>query len=103
MASRRDFLAGAATLLATPAFAHSWYDPFCCNGNDCQPAPEGSVRAGKGGYTVTLPLGSHPMITADFRAVVPYRDSKPSGDNEYHICIFPKDTLRCLYVPSGGV
>ena len=105
---RRYFLAGAATLLATTACAHSApsgmaYDPYCCNGQDCRPAPDGSVRAVKGGWAVTLNPGDHPMVTKPFRAVLPHGEAKPSEDAEFHVCIWPRDTLRCLYVPQGGV
>lgn len=100
---RRSFLAGALALAATSPRAHQWYDPFCCNGKDCRRAPEGSVRAVRGGYAVALDPGQHPMVTVPLRVVVPYAEAKPSGDGDYHICVFPADTLRCLYVPPGGV
>lgn len=105
---RRTFLAGAATLLATQSRAHTApsgmvYDPYCCNGNDCRPAPEGAVRGVKGGWAVTLNPGDHPMITKPLRAFMAHADTKPSEDGAFHICVWPQDTLRCLYVVQGGV
>lgn len=77
-------------LIAGQAAAHSWYDPWCCNGEDCKPVEDPSeVRA--------LPDGYH------FRQwVIPYKDAKVSGDSGYHWCELPKGTMRCFYAPPGG-
>jgi len=104
---RRVFLAGAATLLATAARGHSSpggmeYDAYCCNGKDCHPIDARHVRAARGGFVVTLNVGDHPMVTKPLRVMVAYPDARPATDGEYHACVFPADTLRCLYVPAGG-
>lgn len=81
--------------LMSRALAHSWYDPDCCSGNDCDEMDPDYVTAGPTGYSV------------DFRGkvyAVPYGDSriKASQDRQYHACEFPKGTLRCFYTPGGA-
>jgi len=74
------------------ANAHSFYDPWCCNENDCKELEDGEVQALADGY--------------HYRSwVVPYNSEKirPSGNNAYHACEYPTGTLRCFYVPPGGV
>lgn len=90
---KAPLLAGALMLACIPAFGHSWYDPYCCNSSDCKPISPDDVLAGPDGYTV---LGKYK---------VPYLDKsiKPSQDADYHACEFPAGTLRCFYVPGGGV
>ena len=100
---RRGFLAGALVLAATAARGHSFYDPLCCNGQDCAPVPDGAVRATRAGWAVTLRPGDHPEITKPLSAVVPFAEARPAEDGRFHVCIWPRDTLRCLYVPPGGV
>lgn len=88
---RLAFLAGL--VLSGAAFAHSFYDPYCCNDRDCRRiSPDDVVETSKG-YRV---LG---------RYFVPYLDKaiKPSQDADYHACEYPEGTLRCFYVPGGGV
>ena len=100
---RRLFLSGAATLAATAARGHSWYDWECCAGNDCAPIPGSAVRATRGGYAVTIQPGEHPLVKD--RAVtgfVAYADARPSGDGDFHACIVG-GALKCLYQPPGGV
>ena len=100
---RRTVLAGALALLAEQARAHSWYDPFCCNGKDCQPVPDGAVVATRNGWFVRLMPGDHPEVTKPVSELVPFKDAKPSEDGAFHVCIFPKNVVRCLYTPPGGV
>jgi hypothetical protein len=89
----RHILAVALCLAGTPAGAHSWYDPYCCNDNDCQPLKPADVVEGRNGYT----------IKGEF--FIPYRDKsiKPSQDPDFHWCEYPKGVVRCFYVPGGGV
>ena len=103
MLTRRSILTGGALLCASPALSHSFFDPWCCNGKDCQPVPEGAVRAVNGGWSVRLDPGQHSMVTKHFRAFVPHGETKPSEDGEFYVCVYPQDTMRCLYVPQGGV
>lgn len=101
---RLALVAGALALLAAGACAHDWYDPWCCNGKDCVPIPDGTVHPSRGGYRVKLCPGDHPGITGDcLFQTVRHSETRPSQDGRYHACIFPTNTLRCLYAPLGGV
>lgn len=103
-----------AILIATsiPASAHEaplgWaYETFCCNGNgqhgDCAPVPTSSVKAVDGGYEITLRPGDHPMITSPHTFFKAERETRLSGDEHYHVCLWPSQhNLRCLYVPPFG-
>lgn len=100
---RRLFLAGAATLLATAACAHSWYDLACCAGNDCAPIPGSAIRANRAGYNVTIRPGEHPLVKdKPVTGFVLYADARPSQDSDFHACIVGGE-LKCLYAPQGGV
>lgn len=76
------------------ATAHSWYDPECCSGQDCQPvATEDVVETEKGWKH--LPTG-----TEFTREMV-----KPSRDRHFHVCIgnseWNKGLPYCIYVVQG--
>lgn len=90
-----------------PARAHSWYDPACCSGQDCAPAPVGSVVATRNGWAVHIEPGEHPMLgDMSFDDVVPYGSDgiHESQDDQFHICISggPDPRLLCLYIPQGA-
>jgi hypothetical protein len=83
----------ATGALAARAFAHNWYDPWCCNLRDCGPVPEGtSVLQDEDGAWVTFP-GQAPrrFERASYR---------PSQDRRVHTCIYQEQN-RCLYLPMG--
>ena len=83
----------ALACLWAPAEAHSWYDSYCCNENDCQPLAPSDVTEGPKGYTIK---GEH---------FVPYNDKviRSSQDGQYHWCEYPKGVVRCFYKPEPGV
>lgn len=98
-------------LASLPLFAHSWYDPACCGGNDCAPIPSITVTAGTDGWHVRLGPGDHPMVTRGVvDAVVPYDEALPSRDGAFHACVRDQsspsnvmaDPIICLYVPDLG-
>lgn len=92
-------------LLSLPslALAHSWYDWECCHNNDCAPVRAETVRAGKGGYTVTLQPGEHPLVkAAPLSGFVAYPEARHSQDGRYHVCVVA-GAIKCLYTPPGGV
>lgn len=70
------------------------YDPFCCNLNDCRQLSDGDVEETDGGWVIK-----------SMGVTVPYKHNelRISGDNHYHVCELPKGTVRCFYVPPGGV
>ena len=93
----RTLLAAALALAwVQVAMAHSWYDHDCCSDNDCKPIEAEDVKTLPDGYEVTF---------AGRVFQVPYDDPriKRSKDLGYHACEYPKEELRCLYVPDGGV
>lgn len=96
-------------LAVLPAFAHSWYDPSCCSGQDCAPIPSIAVTAGEGGWRVRLRVGDHPLVTGPIDVTVPYDEALPSQDGAFHACIRDQTPgweyvtpIICLYVPDTG-
>jgi hypothetical protein len=87
-----------------PVGAHSWYDTYCCNTKDCAPVVASTVVVTPDGWRVTLGPGDHPLVTKPIMALVPFTSSKirRSQDSDFHVCVFPADTVRCLYVPDFG-
>jgi hypothetical protein len=78
-------------MTATAALTHSWYDPDCCGGNDCEPV---KVQVDNDGNFVVLKNGQKWRIDKP-------RSVRPSKDDNYHVCIF-LNQVWCLYVPTGG-
>lgn len=111
LAARIGIFISILALAALPLFAHSWYDPACCGGNDCAPIPSITVSAGPDGWHVRLGPGDHPMVTRGVvDAVVPYDEALPSQDGAFHACVRDQsspsnvmaDPIICLYVPDVG-
>lgn len=70
----------AMVLLASPAYAHSWYAKECCDNRDCAPILE-KHRNGAGDWVVTTKIGT---TTFSSKIVI-----KPSQDEEDHACMIP--------------
>lgn len=94
---------------ADPSWAHSWFDPWCCNDRDCQPIPDSAVKITPQGYVITLQPGDHPMLAKETRPhtyTVPYAKARVSLDPEqkFFACIYPDpSSMRCFYAkPSGS-
>jgi hypothetical protein len=89
---------------ATQALSHGWYDPYCCNDQDCAPIAPQHVAATEGGWLVTLGPGDHPMVKEPRTFLVPYADARPSGDDAFHACIvlWRPGEMRCFYAPPMG-
>lgn len=111
LAARIALVLSILALAALPLFAHSWYDPACCGGQDCAPIPSITVTAGPDGWHVRLGPGDHPMVTRGvLDAVVPYDEALPSQDGAFHACVRDQsspsnvmaDPIICLYVPDIG-
>ena len=113
MKAEAVFLSLAIVACSQPLIAHAhqapsgWeYDLACCHNRDCAPIRASAVRAGPDGLTITVRGGTHMMVPAGetFTETVPYRDPrvKPSGDDDWHVCIIA-GRIRCLYQPPGGV
>lgn len=103
--TRRSLLAGSLVFAsATVSRAHDFYDPFCCNDKDCQPVPDGAVTIVPGqGYRIVLDRLDHPMVTKPFDKIIPFSAARISGDDRDHMCVYPKDIARCLYVRPRGM
>lgn len=93
------FIFLAALLLAldapvSPAGAHSWYDPDCCSGQDCEPVSAVTFVASDPQSApvmiVTTSLGTKPLTS---RTKV-----RQSQDSRMHACIY-RGELLCLYLP----
>lgn len=94
-------------LLPTTAFAHDFYDAFCCNGNqhngDCQAISSKLVEITKDGYKITAGKGDHRLITKPHVYFSPTNKARQSPDGDYHMCLYPtENTLRCFYAPDFG-
>lgn len=95
-------------VLAKPALAHSWYEPFpCCSGFDCKPVPNGTVIGGPSGWSVKPPGATRttlvPYGDARVRAILPAAPIEDRG--VFHVCTRggePDGDVLCVYVPDGG-
>jgi hypothetical protein len=85
------------TLAIPVLLAHSWYEPECCSGQDCDPLTrESSVISVRGGYQVTVRPGAPTVFFSQDKV-------RPSRDGLYHACIsLSAGTPICLYVPYGA-
>lgn len=109
-------------MLATTAWAHSWYslkyDPVlrnsCCGGHDCamwaiQP---GEIAAEADGVRIRLSLERtrtiNPYSTRPLDTVVVWDRVQPSEDGNWHLCIpalergAPFWGVYCLFMPANG-
>jgi hypothetical protein len=86
-----------AAMPAGPARSHSWYDPDCCSGHDCEPVSAVTYVASDPGtvpvMVVTTSLGTKP--------VTPMTRIRESKDSRMHGCIY-QGALLCLYMPPGN-
>jgi hypothetical protein len=82
--------------LAGSAQAHSWYDPECCNTQDCRPVETEDVVEIENGVWKYLPTGQ------EFRG----KQIRPSRDNHFHVCIgnqpWNDGRAYCIYILSGS-
>lgn len=110
----RKFFFGALTvailIVAMTEFvkAHEFYDPWCCNGNDCKPY-YGEVQTTPKGYYLPEFDTLIPYKAAD--GTSGYAEDKgtrykvPDDAAQYHICVMPWEPtkVRCFYAKPGGV
>lgn len=113
----RDFLAMfavvgllALVLTVVPLRAHDFYDPWCCNGEDCKPYH---------GVVETRPDG---FYLPEFDVTIPYKDARgtmeyaetagtrydvppDAAGTQYYACIMPWEPtkVRCFGARPGGV
>jgi hypothetical protein len=87
---------GAALPHVRPAYAHSWYPPRCCTGQDCKKVdridrlPDGGMIMYFGTFDVQVPAGFRQM---------------PSQDADAHVCVYRNSigrlVPRCVFMPAG--
>lgn len=92
---------------AHQARTHWTYPPACCNGSDvggdCESIPSRTVRKDRYGFTVILHPGDHHLVTTEHRFLIPYGSELPSGDSEFHICLYPNQYhVNCFFAPPEG-
>lgn len=95
--------------VASMVLAHDFYEPWCCNGQDCKPytkevreTPEGYFLPD---YNVTIPY-KDANGTRDYAHNTGTRYSVPNDQGaQYHACILPSNptVIRCFYAKPGGV
>lgn len=83
------------------------YPPACCrgdhNGGECRRIPPSRVIEGQSGYTIRLFPGDFPDVTRQHTFLVPYGDALPSGDRDFHVCLYPsEDHVNCFFAPPPG-
>jgi hypothetical protein len=101
------------TLLAHTGEAHravgGWtYPPACCKSSDvgghCEAIPSTNVKRTAQGFLIFIRPADHHLATRYHSFFVPYGDELPSGDENYHICLYPtEDYLTCFFAPPDAV
>lgn len=96
----------ALLLMTSVVAAHEWYDPICCNKNDCGPAKGAKVKWE--GNKLIVPRGAW-MVGLDgkprqvlFERAFNAKDVKDSMDGQVHICVTNGGYARCVYYGVGG-
>lgn len=113
--------AGMIAAMCSKAKAHTapsgWEYPLsCCSGVDCAEVSGATIKEGPDAITVTLAIGSHPMVQHwPVTFTVPYGDSriKDSPDGVWHVCVSRQNPqlsaammggqLLCLFQPPKGL
>lgn len=117
----RAMLVAVLCLLASPAFAHSWYsqrrDPIyntttCCGGLDCRELPSHAISiTPNGDLRVTLTLEEarfiNPGRMEPFDEIIPFERIQTSEDGSPHICLMRLKTddrqgFYCIFLPPTG-
>lgn len=98
---KRAALLLAAHLVASPVAAHDWYERECCDTRDCAPVPTATIQWTEQGWVIEVPAGGHPMLRRSRRYLVPDRQTRPSRDGGWHLCI-AAGVLLCTYRPQAG-
>lgn len=91
-------LVGANLLLSQSAWAHDWYPPYCCSGEDCKPIAGKDVW-----FDDKMSLWMFNMNGSTW-AVPPeaiHDDSENPGMGAHGCVLWGK--VRCFWKPKGGV
>ncbi len=80
-----------------PAHAHSWYEPACCSGRDCEPITFDSVQETADGWWVSYQSKQgFPVVAFTKRGM-----ERHSQDGQFHGCA-TRTRFLCLYVPVNS-
>ena len=80
-------------IYVTHAQAHSWFDPWCCNGQDCKKVDAEEI--------IHNPDGSISWRHCTWQQ----SQIRPSQTGDYFVCLFPHPSstspggCRCVYQP----
>lgn len=97
----------AAIALVPLLMAHSWYEPECCNKDDCKPVKLMSVKRGVYSWRSWRKPEHILHIHIDDKRV------RPSLDGQFHACEAPYADasqktgpspvkIHCVYIGAGG-
>jgi hypothetical protein len=100
-------MALAPALYAHKAPSGFEYPASCCSGDksigDCQMISAKVVRETRHGYAVVLLPGDHRLVTRRQSFRIPYGQQINSPDGNYHICLYPSETVVfCFFAPQGS-
>lgn len=71
---------------------------------DCHRLPGSHVKKGRNGFSVLVHPGEHPAVTKQQQFLIPYGSELPSGDGDFHICLYPtQDHVNCFFAPPDDV
>lgn len=95
--------------LHTPAAGHSWYDKFCCSGEDCFPVVAKPWKDGDADV-FRLKNGMEVKVyPSDWRWLNKAGRVRPSRDDSFHVCVresrfahIVQHDVRCIYMPAGS-
>lgn len=71
-----------------------WYDPSCCNLQDCRPVEN------QRDIQPMILLHEPVLRYKPTGSVFPKRLWKVSKDERYHVCIYSDGTPICIYIPA---
>lgn len=91
------FILAAGIVGSIPAYPHSWYEPACCSGRDCEPISFDAVTESADGWTVDY----YSKQGFPVHAFVPRGKERHSHDGRFHGCATSTRFL-CLYTPVNS-
>lgn len=78
--------------VSSVSFAHLWYPPECCDGDDCRMILEPrDVRVTPEGYLIVEP-----------NELIPFDKARLSPDGNYHRCSYSSRTATFSHEIDGG-
>jgi hypothetical protein len=97
---RHAVLLIAVSLQGSRAYAHSWYPPECCNGEDCgvvtllEELDDGQIRVTTESGFAIVPRGFSTRLSPDLRAHACLRPDGPAVEQRGWVVV-------CLFLPAN--